>query len=559
LNRVRPWAAAAALLGALAYSGTIGAGYVYDDWTYVAGNGDLAGGVSRIPRLFASSFPSNAPERGLYRPLTAATYAIERTGGPADPARSHAVNVVLAAAVTLAAHAVLRRLVEPAPAAAGTFLFAVHPVHAEAVAWVTGRSELLAGLFAMASVAWGLDVLRGSGALRAAGAGAWALLGLLSKESAAVALPLLGAAAALAPSVRQDRLRLALGSVAAGTLGGLALRAAALGAFAPAPGERVGAPDLVHRLPLAAAAAGEHLRLLAWPWPLTVERMPEPPAQWRDPAVITGVAVLLAGSVLAFALRRRRAALLLACWPPIALLPVLHLVPIGETVAERFLLLPSLGACGLAGVALASPGRGRALRRGALVALVAVGWTLSFARAGAWRSETALWTDAARRVPASAGVWAGLGDATAHEGRPAEAIAHYRSALRLDPGLTVARLGLAQALEDTGRPQEALEETERAVLADPGHAPALNNLGVRLARAGRGEEAREMFRRSVEVAPGYAPGLRNAALAALEVGHDEEAAQLLARAKAADPALPGLAELEASLAERTFRAPPAGR
>ncbi|MGQ0721081.1 MAG: tetratricopeptide repeat protein [Candidatus Eiseniibacteriota bacterium] len=552
-------AAAAALLGVLACSGTLGAGWVYDDWTYVAGNGDLSGDLSRIPRLFAVSFPSNAPERGLYRPLTAATYALERGGGPADPVRSHVVNLLLAAAATMAAHAVLRRLVDPAAALAGTFLFAVHPVHVEAVAWVTGRSELLAGLFALASVAWGLDVLRGGGVLRAAGAGACALLGLLSKESAAVALPLLGAAAALAPSVRLDRLPLALGSVAGGTLAGLALRTAALGAFAPAAGERVGAADLPGRLPLIVAAAGEHLRLLAWPWPLTVERMPEPPAAWSDAVVVSGLAVLLAGSVLAFALRRRRSALLLVCWAPVALLPVLHLVPIGETVAERFLFLPSLGACGVAGVALASPGRGRALRRGVLVALVALGWALSFARAGAWRSETALWTDATRRVPESAGVWAGLADATAHAGRPGDAIPHYRAALRRDPGLTVARLGLAQALEETGRTEEALAETERAVLADPGHAPALNNLGVRLARVGRGEEAREMFRRAVEAAPTYAPALRNAALAAWEIGREDEAAELLARAKTADPALPDLAELEANLQARSFRAPPADR
>jgi hypothetical protein len=558
LKRARLGAAGAALLGALAYAGTLRAGFVYDDWTYVAGNPDLAGGLSRVPRLFVESFPSYAPERALYRPLTAATYALERAGGPADAARSHAVNVLLAAAVTLAAHGVLRRILDPAAALGGTLLFAVHPVHAEAVAWVTGRSELLAALFALAAVAWGLDVLRGGGASRAAGAGVFALLALLSKESGAVALPLLAAAAALVPGVRPGRASLALGAVAAGVLVGLALRSAALGAFAPAAAERVGAPDLAGRLPLVVAAAGEHLRLLGAPWPLHVERMPEPPATWSDPAVVAGLGVLAAGAALTFALRRRRAALLLACWPPLALLPVAHVVPIGETVAERFLLTPSLGACGLVGAALASPGRALRIRVGALAALVALGWTLSLARAGVWGSETALWTDAARRVPESAGVWAGLGDAHAHDGRPGDAIPQYRAALRRDPGLTVARLGLAQALDETGRPDEALAETERAVAADPRHAPALNNLGVRLARAGRGEEAREMFRRAVEAAPGYAPALRNAALAAAEAGRDAEARELLSRARAADPALPGLAELEERL-ERSFRAPPVDR
>ena len=59
----------AAILCVLVHAPTLGAGFVYDDYPYVVDNADLRGGLSRIPRLFGESFPSHAPDRGLYRPL----------------------------------------------------------------------------------------------------------------------------------------------------------------------------------------------------------------------------------------------------------------------------------------------------------------------------------------------------------------------------------------------------------------------------------------------------------------------------------------------------------
>ena len=60
----------------------------------------------------------------------------------------------------------------PRAAAAGALLFAVHPVHVEAIAWVTGRSEILAALFACLAFALALDAARGGGAPRLVAAAA---------------------------------------------------------------------------------------------------------------------------------------------------------------------------------------------------------------------------------------------------------------------------------------------------------------------------------------------------------------------------------------------------
>jgi|GEM_PF-1484348 len=80
----------------------------------------------------------------LYRPLTVQTYAIQRRLFGAWPLPFHLVNVILHAAVSVGVVWLARRLgCRPIVAAAVGLVFAVHPIHVEAVANVVGRAELL--------------------------------------------------------------------------------------------------------------------------------------------------------------------------------------------------------------------------------------------------------------------------------------------------------------------------------------------------------------------------------------------------------------------------------
>jgi Flp pilus assembly protein TadD len=409
---------------------------------------------------------------------------------------------------------------------------------------------LLAALFACLAISLSLDFARGRGGPpRIVAAGLALLFGFFSKENAAVALPLTGLAMVGDEAARRLPRRVigALAVLTLSTLVGLAARGAALGALSPGTGERVGPAGLLERLPLIVAATGEHLRLLVWPHPLSIERMPIAPTGWGESAVLGGLLVIAGWAVVAGWLWRRPRLRLLVLWPVIALLPVMHLVPIGETVAERFLVLPSVGFVGLVGALLLGEGAPTRSRVAVVAVIVAGGLALSAARARTWSDEETLWREAARHEPRSASVWAALGDSYTHRERPAEAIPHYRRALEIDPRLTAARLALAGALDATGRHDLALQETQEAVRRDPQDPVALNNLGARLARIGRIEEAGRLYRRAIEISPRYATALRNAALAAIDEGRPEEARALLERARKADPRLPGLDVIQARL------------
>jgi hypothetical protein len=363
--------------------------FVYDDAYYVVGNPAAHGEASPW------TSPLGSPQQALWRPLTVASYALQWSGAEAAGPFLIA-NVLLHVAVSLLVLALGRRLLPSGGAAfCGAILFAVHPVHAEAVAWVSGRAELLAALFVVG--AWLAWLTPG----RAAATASAALLacGLLSKESALVA-PLLFVAGDLLLLRRPvPRARLAL--LSAVILAAWAARLAVLPQALPG-GAPFGDVPLGARLLVALNILGESLRLCLWPAPLRVFH-PRDDFLGLQPAPLL---VLLAVALLAaWCWRRERAAAACLLLVPPALLTVLNVVPIGATFAARFLYLPSAFVCLAAGTLLASRAR-REGARGGLGASLLVGGALLAAALPACRAATrvfssdlALWTHEAAVAP----------------------------------------------------------------------------------------------------------------------------------------------------------------
>src|SRR4051794_21380689 len=110
-------------------------------------------------------------QHGLYIPLTytywgaIATVAQTKSVGPGslspidlNPYLFHAGNIVLHTISGLLVFAILRRLLDAEmPACIGALVFLIHPVQVEAVAWISGAKDLLAGMFALIAV---LEFLR---------------------------------------------------------------------------------------------------------------------------------------------------------------------------------------------------------------------------------------------------------------------------------------------------------------------------------------------------------------------------------------------------------------
>ena len=127
--------------------------FSFDDRDFIQVNESLRS-LPGAWNALTEAFPPDQPERGLYRPLLTLSYALDFSAFGAEPRGYHVVNALLYGGVVCLVYTLARRYFGTASltAFAAALLFAVHPVHCDAVDTVSGRSELLALAFSIASL-----------------------------------------------------------------------------------------------------------------------------------------------------------------------------------------------------------------------------------------------------------------------------------------------------------------------------------------------------------------------------------------------------------------------
>lgn len=332
--------------------------FTYDDVQVIVEREEMHS-LANWRSLLTSGWWNNA----LYRPLTKISLALDWTLGGGRPWIFHLVNVLAHAAVTAGVWLLARPWLGLVGATVAGALFAVHPVHVEAVAGVVGRAEIYAALCAVAAAI----AYRKDGALAAAGESGRAraassvgtlvavAAGLASKESAfaipGVLLFVDWIDGVRAGSTLDARLRghvvLWLATVAL-AVEWLLLRAVILGDIAgDDPGPGLYGEGFVGRLVIMAPVVWHYLRLFLLPLHLSADYSPNQIAV-DDGLTLAGVAgVALVVALVALALRMRKQAPVVTfglTWIGGTLLIVSNLVvPTGVLLAERSMYLPSIG------------------------------------------------------------------------------------------------------------------------------------------------------------------------------------------------------------------------
>ena len=482
---VRKYGSAAALVVLALAASAIGVrnGFTYDD-RYIVLLNPAVHTLHRWWTLFAQPYWPRTWSGDGYRPLTMLGFAAEWVAGGGAPAVFHAVNVVLYAVVTVIVFLIARELLPRWAAWTAAALFAVHPVHVEAVANVVGQAELTVALAVMIAV---LAYLRDrqKGDLRPATAVLVTLcfaVGCFAKEHGIV-LPGLLVAAELTVirddrpvSVRVRKLRplyLALFAVA---LGFVAARACVLsdhgfGGFSPYTpfsSLKISASD---RVLTAITVVPDWIRLLLWPAHLSSEYGPPelPIAQGFSFTQLPSMVLLCAVLVLCVALRRRNAVASFGiAWVCVALLPSSNFIlPAGIMLAERTLFLPSVGAMlmvGAAAAAIASRLELQAAERqrvrwvaGVACALALLGGLVrSASRTTVWHDNARLFAQAVIDSPYAyrAHYMLGAFRFENHDQRGGEA--EYRRAMQLFPYDPAVSFNMAEQYRNAGMCPEAI-------------------------------------------------------------------------------------------------------
>ncbi len=546
-------------LAVIAYLPTLGHGFVWDDVNFIAAN-PAAHEIRSVGATLSRGYgwtPAGTERHDsslYYRPLIGFVNTLSWAVFDGRPGLFHLCNALVHAAnaALLTVLAFWLGLSAVTALCVGV-LFAIHPALSEPVAWISGRTDLLATFFTLSAllllVAWRTGRLPSwpRKAVLAAAAAA-TFLALASKESAIVLLALAPIALKVGSARSNSAHSARRAWVALGLTAGmyLLLRVIVLreGAWSGAAAlhERGSFPA---RLLLAGNLFLTYLRTLLVPWPLAIE----PPAALArgHGAWVTGV--LGAGLALCAGVLWVRASLRARSSPArllgvglllVGLLPVLQLVPIGEIYGERFLYLPVAGLL-LVAASFAEPWLRRTPRRAwwVLGALGIPYLVLLQVRLPDWKDELTLYSSAVRARPASARALASLGSVQMDRGLLREAERSLAEAVRLDPEDPWKRSQYGALLINTGRPAEGTRLLEQ-VWAGGERSPALRlNLGIGLTAVGRYAEAEPILRGALSADPTNAAALDALAMAERKRGALQEAAALLRRAVASDPARRG--------------------
>jgi tetratricopeptide (TPR) repeat protein len=578
----------------------------FDDLQKLRYNPEIRGlGWSQLRWMWTTTYT------GLYQPLAWMTWGADYLLWGHDPAGYHLTSLLGHATAAVLVYRLAWRLLAfaiPGPAAVSrgaltlsatlaALLFAVHPLRAEPVVWISARGDVLAGLFAVAAT---LAYLRAvepetSRPGRRAWRGAALVLfacGLLSKASA-VSLPLawlvldvyplrrlgVGPAGWLGPAARRvwlEKLPFAVVAVLVALLAALGkARTSAMLPPADAPwlalvGQAVYAVMFYVRATLV---------------PVAISPLYERPAGLESlaPAFLASGALAVVVTLGLVAARRRWPGAL-AAWVAYLVLvaPSSGLLSYGsQLVAARYSYLACVPWAILAGAVVArlagDPGARRAGRWGraagaaGLAALVLGLGTLSWWQAEIWRKSETLWTYTLVVAPGSAVAhielgllaerrgdfalgaqhfrqalarWPGarlqdvaIAAALEREGHHAAAAVHWRNALALAPESRTLGLALGRALALSGQLEPAAEQLAGVVTRFPDFVDARVMLATVELDRNRPDAAMAQLRAALALAPESALAHHHLATALRRTGHAAEADLHRQRARALDPRL----------------------
>lgn len=496
------------------YAVSLGGGFLnYDDPWLVAGNPILRlPAVEALPLIWGDFTEATRFTLGAeFLPVRDTVHWLEVGVAGWGPQALRTVNLLLYLAAGLLVRGYLiRALGAGLLAEAAALLFALHPVHAESVAWIAGRKDVLA-LFFVAAALWTY-------------AGAW--------RGRALLVPLLVLAACLSKAIalvtpvlllmhdgwarrRPAWAALAGAAVAAGFAAAIHGRVGAVvGMIAAWPGGS--------RLATAATMGPVWIRYLGhsfWPVALSVAYDLGYDVPVRGAASLVGwasyglLAAFLTSAIIWWRRTGGRLPLLALGLFGVALLPTSQVVaPLQNVMADRYLVLAVLGPCLMVAAVLAGLRVSTRARLGAVFACAALFAGLTADRALAFADSVRLWSDTTAKSQAPRAAYQ-LGLALNERGDLPGAASALRLAIgRAEPNDDIgraARNNLASVLAAQGNLAHAevvLRENVRLFPRDP---KALNNLAEITARRGDHESARRLFEDLVNRFPHYRPGRQN--------------------------------------------------
>jgi protein O-mannosyl-transferase len=475
-----------------------------DDQVYVLNNPHVRSGLTAGAALWAFKFAY----AGYWFPLTLVSYMMDWQIYGASAGGYHLTNVLLHGASTLLLYGVLCRMTGTRwRSAFVAFVFGLHPLHVEAVAWIAERKEVLSGFF------WMLTL--------------WAYLRYVKRPSLAkYFLVLLGLCCGLMSKPMIVTLPIAL----------LLLDYWPLGRFGRVPARRL----ILEKIPLfAVCAAGALAAVLTQENGQAVSSLGQIPAHIRIEnalesyvfyvwkfflpqnlaviypyslqiplwqAIAAGLTLMLLTWLAIRAWERQPYLGVGWLWFLVTLAPVIGLVQAGlQARADRYTYIPFVGISIALGWWMTEEFERRKWPATVLAAgsiLFCGAWEIvTWTNVGYWQNSVTLFQHAIEATENNWVALSALGQALVSDGRTEEAIPYLREAVRVQPNFPDSHIYLASADSNLGKFDDAETEFREALNLEPENADAQEGLGMVLTEKHQNQEALVHLKQAIAIRP----------------------------------------------------------
>jgi protein O-mannosyl-transferase len=471
----------------------------YDDPGYVA-NSHVHQGITQDNLVWAFT----STEDANWFPLTRISHLLDFQLFGTKSGMQHLTNVILHACSVLLLFLLFKRMTGALwPSAFVAFVFALHPLHIESVAWVAERKDVLSTLFLFLALWAYLNYVERPAIGRYLLVVLLFCAGIMCKPMV-VTLPFLALLLDAWPLRRFSRKALLekLPLFAISIAAAIATYLVQQQGGAVAPSSEI---PFALRAENALVSYAAYIVQFIWPANLAVfYPYAAGTALWRP----IGAAIVLAG-VTALAVRNFRPRPYLAIgwlWYLGTLVPVIGLIQVGlQSRADRYTYVPLIGisimlAWGCADLCARWPVGNPAFA--ILGVLVCSAWSYAtWVNLANWRDSVSLFQHAVRETSENYVAYNNLGAALRERGQTVEAMADFEEALRIRPRYPEAQNNLGDALLGQGKTDEAAPHIQNALRLDPAFPEAHVNWATVLNKRGQYAEGAAEYRVALQLRP----------------------------------------------------------
>ncbi|XP_029457512.1 protein O-mannosyl-transferase TMTC3 isoform X1 [Rhinatrema bivittatum] len=553
----------ALILGAVAacYWNSLLCGFVFDDVSAILDNKDLHP-TTPLKNLFQNDFwgtpMSEERSHKSYRPLTVLTFRLNYLLSELNAVFYHLLNLILHAVVCVLFLKVCKLFLDSQSSLIASLLFAVHPIHTEAVTGVVGRAELLSSIFFLAAF---LSYTRSKGPDNSivwtpiAVAVFLVAIATLCKEQGVTVvgicciyevfiaqgytLPLLWDAmkqilrgkGSIPYSILQILLKLIV--LMFSTLLLVVVRVQVIQSQLPVF-TRFDNPAAVSPTPTRQLTFNYLLPINAWlllnpselccDWTMGTIPLVESLLDVRN--LVTIVFFCFVGSLIVFSVRypgdSSKTVLMALCLIVLPFIPASNLFfPVGFVVAERVLYVPSMGFCVLVAHGWKKLSSKSRLKKLSWVCLLVVLFThglKTLHRNWDWESEYTLFMSALKVNKNNAKLWNNVGHALENEKSYERALKFFMQATQVQPDDIGAHMNVGRTYKNLDRAKEAEDSymiakslmpqvipgRKYAARVAPNHLNVYINLANLIrANESRLEEADQLYRQAISMRPDF--------------------------------------------------------